>query len=237
MSERERIGHGLGRKKSIDRRDNNYPIRALLPRKIELTKKFWWAGGAWYDQGSSGTCVGHGWAHFAEDSPITHPNEKIDPYDIYRRAVKLDPWPQNDGPDYDYGTTVRAAAQAMQQMNFIREYRWAFSVQEVRDTLLTIGPMVIGVDWFNSMFNPVWGLDSAGIRRAFLDVDPRSGLVGGHCVLIDGVHVPGKSFRIKNSWGRSWGSNGFAAISFDDLGFLLSRDGEACIASEVRRGT
>jgi hypothetical protein len=236
MSGRESVKrHGLGRKRSVDKRDRNYPIQALFPRAIEVTRKYWWANGAWYDQGASGTCVGHGWAHFAEDSPITHKAEFVDPMEVYAEAVKRDPWQENDGPDWNFGTTVRAGAMAMQALGYISEYRWAFQMEEVRDTLLTLGPMVIGVDWFESMFDPVRRLDSAGISRLFIDVNKSSGFAGGHCLLIDGVSVPGKFFRLKNSWGRTWGADGFAMLSFADLQVLLDRGGEACIAREVKR--
>jgi hypothetical protein len=235
MSPKEKQ-HGLGRRKSVDKRDLGYPVKAIL-RRVDIERKYWWANGAWYDQGATGTCVGHGWAHFGEDSPLTHPGDIVDPYDIYAEAVKLDPWRENDGPppDYDFGTTVRAGAKAMQKLGYIDEYRWAFDVATMRDTILSMGPMVLGVDWFNSMWETVRKKDAAGTYRQFIEVDTRSGLAGGHCVKSDAVTNIGRCFRIKQSWGRGWGAYGFGYISFEDMEVLLQRGAEACIAREVKR--
>jgi hypothetical protein len=226
--------YGLGRKRRKDKRDERYPVRALLPKKVARTKRYWWDNGAWFDQGDTGTCVGHAWAHFAEDSPITHPSLVVDPYAIYTEACKLDSWSANDDGDLDFGTSVRAGAKALRARGMIQEFRWAFSVTDVVNTVLEMGPMVIGVDWFESMFSPVRRTDSAGISRLFLDVEPGSGLAGGHALIINGVNTEAKALRLKNSWGRSWGADGRVSLSFDDMEVLLDRDGEACIAAEVK---
>jgi len=39
-------------------------------------------------------------------------------------------------------------------------------------------------------------------------------------------------FRIKNSWGRSWGVKGSAFISFANMQRLINENGEICLAVE-----
>ncbi len=59
-------------------------------------------------------------------------------------------------------------------------------------------------------------------------------LAGGHAILVNGVNIKNKLFRLHNSWGNHWGNNGEARISFADMDRLLHERGEACIP--MRRG-
>ena len=49
---------------------------------------------------------------------------------------------------------------------------------------------------------------------------------GGHCYLYLGVDIEKQAFIIHNSWGKEWGRNGRAFISFDDYEKLRTSDGE-----------
>ena len=60
----------------------------------------------------------------------------------------------------------------------------------------------------------------------------KGSIEGGHAYVINGVDVNNKLFRIKNSWGKNWGKNGFAFISFNDMNKLIKKQGEICIAVE-----
>jgi C1A family cysteine protease len=40
---------------------------------------------------------------------------------------------------------------------------------------------------------------------------------GGHCILFTGYDMKTKRYRFQNSWGRSWGDNGFGELSFEYL--------------------
>jgi C1A family cysteine protease len=88
-----------------------------------------------------------------------------------------------------------------------------------------VAPVVVGLNWYSSMFHP----NAAGLIK----VD--GSLAGGHAFLLDGVSADREYFRIKNSWGRSWGRKGFALISFKDVERLLAEDGEACLAVETKK--
>ena len=41
--------------------------------------------------------------------------------------------------------------------------------------------------------------------------------------------MPGKKILLHNSWGKNWADDGCAWISWDDLSWLLKKNGEACI--------
>lgn len=215
--------HGLGRIVSIDTRDTPFSVTSLLdPFAPERAYRYWWPSGWWGDQGATPQCVEYAWHHFAADGPVTHTPRDAPLWQlgsVYHAAQQVDEWP---GSAYD-GTSVRAGAKVLQSLGYIREYRWAFNITDMVRTVLNVGPMVFGTNWYESMFNPSPdGTVTVGGRVA-----------GGHAYVINGVSFDKQRFRIKNSWGRGWGRNGHAWLSFVDAERLLGEQGEACIALEL----
>lgn len=236
---------GLGRQENFDDRSRNYPIRTLLAAAgINYGRSYTWACSVVLHQGNEGTCVGCGWTHKLAGRPVV--DSSLDyPFarQLYADIVLIDPWPQNDGPDYSFGTDVLSGAKILHQRGKIKEYRWAFGIE---DLILAIrfSPAVLGLNWYDSMFDP----EANGFLRI------AGALAGGHCVIANGVKLVyragtttaqkrsaqwfsfldiDKSFiRIHNSWGANWGINGEAFISIRDMQRLLSERGEACIAIE-----
>jgi hypothetical protein len=208
---------------SPDPRDHNYLIsnKLLLPnRKIAIKQKMWSDNGWWGDQGDSPMCVGYAWAHWIEDGPVEHAGIApiVPPQAIYEGAQKADEWP---GEDYD-GTSVRGAAIYLRNQKRIRSYYWAFDIKTIVNTVLTLGPVVVGTDWYSDMMD----INQSGYVRA------TGYVVGGHAYVLNGVDTLNNRFRIKNSWGKSWGSNGHAWISIPHMERLIKAQGEACIAVE-----
>lgn len=226
---------GLGRREATDRRDSLYPIEPLVPARIEVRNhRYWWPMGWWGDQGRFPHCVGYAWVHYLEDGPVTHlrkigrtkenrPVPLWHPADIYQQAQKIDEW---SGENYD-GTSVRAGAKILQTRGLISEYRWAWDVDTLIDTVLYLGPVVVGTWWYNNMFYPN--------KEAFISVG--GARAGGHAYMVNGVNKTRQIFRLKNSWGRNWGRRGHAYITFKDMARLISEDGEVCIATEQRLET
>jgi len=233
---------GLGRIPEKKPQQQNYMIATLLEigAPTLFTVRSWWDNGSWLDQGNTGTCVGHGCAHRMEDSPITYPHVAIDPFEIYREACKLDPWPENDNGDVDFGTSVDAGARALKKMDLISAFYWAFDMDTADRFLRTPadqggGPLIIGVNWYESMFNPVWRKDALGDYRWFIEIDEsEGGVAGGHCLVVNGRNPQRKTWRLKNSWGRSWGVEGRVSMHDDDMERLIAEGGEFCSPLEKR---
>ena len=225
MTALPRYSLGLGRRFAPDDRDLSFSASALLPRRLSSrTYRYWYANGWWGDQGSTSQCVAYSWMHWVEDGPVVQPSAPppiLDPAILYQEAQKVDEWP---GEDYE-GTSVRAGAKVLQARGFISSYYWARSLSEVIEVLLSTGPMTVGTNWYDGMFSP----DADN----YLQIT--GALAGGHAYKLDGVNKRYRHFRMKNSWSRSWGNNGYALISFDTFERLLGEDGEACIATEVKK--
>lgn len=217
------VSVGLGRAYARDDRDNNYLIEnsGLLGTSAR-TSRYWDDEQWWGNQGNTSECVAYAWTHWLEDGPFyqaSSPQPILNPNTVYREAQKVDEWP---GENYN-GTSVRAGAKILQSLGYIQNYYWTANINTLINTVLNVGPVVVGTHWYRNMFYPS---KATGIIRA-------SGrMVGGHAYVINGVDTKKKLFRIKNSWGRKWGQNGRAFISFTDMAKLISRFGEVCLATE-----
>lgn len=215
-----------------DPKSLDYCIRPCLAERREVIEDIpkTWTPGAVLDQGQEGSCVGHGWTGELLASP------KPDPYTsplpghqyaigVYHRAQQIDDYP---GENYS-GTSVLAGAKVVNERGFNDSYRWCLSIDDVRDTVIASGPVVIGIPWYDSMYE----------TRASGLINVEGDLVGGHCLLVHGYHpgmrIPGEDyntrfrvFKLRNSWGPSYGKGGTGYIRYEDLRDLLANDGEAC---------
>jgi hypothetical protein len=185
-----------------------------------FTIKYWNDNSWWGNQGNTPQCVGYAWAHWIADGPVIHSGVQppVNPTLIYQQAQLVDEWV---GTNYD-GTSVRGGVKYLQNSGKVSNYYWAFDVQTMVNTILNIGPVVVGTNWYNNMFYPnPNGVISIG-----------GSLAGGHAYVINGVDTVTRQFRIKNSWGQSWGKQGHAFISFTDMTRLINENGEICLAVE-----
>lgn len=210
-----------------DERSRDYPVQQILPAHPRIKPRMW-AEGVVLDQGREGACVGFGWTAAllaSPERPAPQPDVEVAEAfakDVYHEAQKIDEWP---GEDYE-GTSVLAGAKTLARRNLIDSYRWAFGLNDVRDTVIWKGPVVIGIPWFEGMYDT----DNHGV------VDVSGDMVGGHCITLTGYHpyarLGGKVrevFRWRNSWGTGYGRNGSGYIEAADLAWLLNMRGEACI--------
>lgn len=202
-----------GRYPAPDPRDRRYLIQRQETRRAYR----YWSRSCWTgDQGATPQCVGYAWAHWLANEPLT---QRLDPTGIYQFAQQLDEW---DGTDYD-GTSVRAGAKVLRSLGFVREFRWAANLNQLVYAVAEVGPVVCGTDWTS-------GMESVGSDGY---VSATGNILGGHAWLIDGVNLSRGVFRLKNSWGESWGKRGRAWIGFGDVQRLMP-GGEFCLAIEAR---
>lgn len=211
-----------------DPRSLAYPIREVIGTPGIKPRS--WNVGTCLDQGNEGACVGFGWTGELLASPDPcHVDEATgNAYALrtYHRAQQLDEWP---GESYD-GTSVLAGAKTIREARYMDGFRWAFSIDDVRDTVIAHGPVVIGIPWHQSMYETK--------PSGLVVVD--GPVVGGHCILVYGYHpsarIRGEDhqrrfevFRWRNSWGPSYGIGGNGYVRYEDLRDLLAGTGEACV--------
>jgi hypothetical protein len=212
----------------FDPRSRKYPIRAKLRSRLPREDRLWYVPTI-LDQGSEGACVGFGWTAEALNEPYRVMLEKVKadiPRDnhefashVYREAQRIDEW---EGESYE-GTSVLAGAKVMERYGLIKSYRWAFNVDDVIDSIVQKGPVVLGVPWHSGMYRADNGVLKISGKQ-----------VGGHCIVAVGYKTSSEkmggkpSVVLQNSWGYGWGIRGLAEISIPELEKLL-KQGEACV--------
>ncbi len=207
----------LDRIPHLDERSRSFPALTAQTRSLPPRSYTWRVVTApVLNQGKEGACVGFGWAAELAARPL-----EVDGVDdgfaqrLYWMAQGVD---RAEGRHFEEGATILAGAKAVQRMGRTVSYRWAFGLEDVCQTLAYLGPVVLGIEWRESMYEAPGG----GLRV-------EGDVVGGHCILARAVSRPRQAVLLRNSWGLGWGVSGDAWISFADLDGLLRRDGEACI--------
>ncbi len=121
----------LDRVVEFDERSRGYPIRMLIAAR--KPRSYTWKIPVRLNQKSEGACCGFGWAAELAGRPLMVPNVDNElARAIYREAQRLDAWP---GEAYG-GTSVIAAAKAVRARGHIKEFRWAFGLE---DLVLALG--------------------------------------------------------------------------------------------------
>ena len=235
----------LDRVPQYDPASRGFQVRQLLEERGPQRGKAHRPAHPTLDQGRDGACVGFSIATAMNASPRRIKPELgyDDAFAAYKDAQRIDPWP---GEDYS-GTSVLAGLKVAQQRGWISGYRWCgagsgTAIDDVVDSLRTVGSVIFGIPWYRSMFD--------ARRGGFLEVDPKSGLAGYHAIAgiafryapIPGLdRVKREHVVMQNSWG-SWsgakwyGVPGHAYVLIESIEqHLLPRSvyGEAAVPVEV----
>lgn len=216
-----------------DERSRNFGVAPLTAGRPRPKSVYWGSPREILDQGREGACVGFAWTNKITSMPISAklplPGNTF-ALNLYHSAQKIDEW---EGEAYS-GTSVLAGAKVAKMGGYITEYRWAFSIDDVLNALATVGPVVFGIPWLESMYETLPG----GL------VEVSGSKVGGHAITATGYGT--KDFpstdpnsksskrredviRWRNSWGPTYGVKGDGYIRIADLETLLKDQGEACV--------
>lgn len=175
-----------------------------------------WESKIQLDQGETGHCVGFGYAGWGIANPVQDVFGNDDGHAIYYEAKAIE-----GDPTGEDGAYTRDGAKAMVARKRMSTYAFLDTEQEILTWLRTKGPIVVGTDWTRDMFYP----DENGL------VIPSGTVEGGHCYLLIGVE--GVYLIFKNSWGSSFGDNGYFRMKISDFMSLMDDYGEAIASVEL----
>ena len=136
---------------------------------------------------------------------------------IYSEATKIDPFPGTYPPDFT-GSDGLSVAKVMKTMGLIAGYQHAFTIDDALAALQS-GPVITGIGWYQGFNYP----DKNGL------VHIAGTKLGGHEVCVVGINVKTKTVTAANSWGPSWGKDGFFTFSWADWATLLGEGGDVTI--------
>jgi hypothetical protein len=189
------------------------------------------------DQGAEGACTGFGLATVANyllrRRTVMPDSAQVSPRMFYELARRYDEWP---GEKYD-GSSARGAMKGWQKHGVCGEEDWPYEVNNTlpdrnwtaeRISAARARPLgayfrvnhkdlvamhsaiaEVGVLYATSSVHEGW--NSVGPSGIISEEDQ---MLGGHAFAIVGYDSSG--FWLQNSWGRDWGREGFAKISYDD---------------------
>lgn len=207
----------LGRHREHDERSRAFAAEQLHPiRTVRWTRRC-----RIFDQESLGSCTGQAMAGALGTDSVHRQGmaglSEFDALALYEYATQLDRIPGSYPPD-DTGSSGLAAAKAAKRSGLISAYRHAFSVQAALSALQT-GPCLVGIEWLTGCDEP----DADGLVRYAGEVR------GGHEIELVGCDVDAHTVTFANSWGTSYGTDGFFSMSWDDFGAALRRGGDVTV--------
>jgi hypothetical protein len=242
IDQHHRPGQRLGRHIEHDPRSLRY-AHGVLP-KTAIKSVSWTRRIPILDQGNLGSCVGNAATGLlgtdsagrtatpnitisaagaaASHSLFTAGEHALDEtfaVALYSLATILD-GVSGQYPPTDTGSTGIGAAKALKALGLAGAYTHAFSIAALNSALQT-GPVLIGINWYNSMFDPK--------ADGQIVVDTASGLAGGHELELTAFDASVGEYEVPNSWAQSWGKDGCGYFTTAALTELLSLQGDITV--------
>ncbi len=219
---------------TLDFRDQMYVATLVeVPPQISLSK-YKSLKVPILDQGTEGACTGFGLATVANyllrHRRVSPGNAQVSPRMLYEMARRYDEWP---GEAYE-GSSARGAMKGWHKHGVCSEKIWPYQASDrgelsaLRAKDATRRPLgayfrvnhkdlvgmhaalaEVGVLYATAVVHDGWDRVGKNGKIAFSDK-----VLGGHAFAI--VAYDQRGFWLQNSWGKSWGAQGFGHLTYDD---------------------
>jgi C1A family cysteine protease len=205
---------------------------AALPLQVDLRPQC----PAVYDQGQLGSCTGNGWAGAVEFLIM---KQKLPDFTPSRLFIYYNERVMDDDVAQDAGASISDGAHVVSTQGCPHEALWPYDIKEFADKppqnvyddglqhlalqvqqvaqdltsmkeVLASGlPIVIGFTVYESF-------ESQQVANTGIVPMPahHEKTVGGHCVVIVGYDDSQSRFIVRNSWGTSWGLQGYFLMPY-----------------------
>lgn len=156
------------------------------------------------NQGSTNTCVAHGLACFL--NWVTDMKQKTSKKD--NKISIVDIYNSREDKKHDNGMSIKEALEYAKHHGVksgigtlkINDYAMIGSWLIAKQAILANGPVIISIPVYDSSRNDFWN----GTEKE-----------GYHCIALIGYNDEG--FIIRNSWGTSYGKNGYWILPYKDF--------------------
>lgn len=165
-----------------------------------------------FDQGALGSCTGNATAGVLMTEPLYRPGwnlTEVDALKIYQAATQFNPKGQVY-PPHDAGSSGPCVADALEKAGVVLRAAHATDLETVLG-LLSLGPIVVGLQWYTSFDTPLASGECVVTTGATVR--------GGHEVQSFGVDPVTRMVWFYQSWGEAWGplGNGTFCLSYATL--------------------
>jgi len=223
----------LGRHVLLDSRSKAYAVQPTATPVVSIRHA---QNIGILDQGQVGSCTGNAsvscayhepfltdWSHVWRYTP-----DEAGAQAWYHDNTVNDSYPgtwNTDGTGEDTGSDGLTSSKMAKAAGICTGYQAALDLDSSLQQLMKT-PGITGIPWYQSMFNPP--------PSGLLTVDIKSGLAGGHELVVDEVvtaDAPGNGTGKllvggDNSWSPSWGAEGRWYMTADDWWTLRKQEGD-----------
>ena len=231
------------KKQKPDHRDLKFSVAApvYIPIRYDLSVIYKYP--ACYDQGNLGSCTANAIAGALEADQIV---QKLPTYTPSRLYIYYYERAAEGTISTDSGAEIRDGIKVVNDQGACKETTWPYDITQFAtrpsstadteasqhkavkymavaqtlkaiQTAIVLGyPVVIGFNVFNQFESDVAA--ATGVITMPSSTDQS---IGGHAVTLVGYDNHYKAFKFRNSWGASWGSNGYGFIPYQ---YVLNSD-------------